>query len=725
MHRIKAVLNENSLDEMKHGVSDECYSSAAHCLIFHIAHSYPVAPDPSSAASHPRELPWVGSARRCSRIRFARSQWKERWAGCNQLERKRGTPDCIFTTPREREELQIVSLPPQRKESYFRSCFRDPKHFGSWLRDPKEERVTSERRVTSDPDFAITKAKSMPTAMLPAGNGVTGKGAIAATLRYVNYTNPTWGEQTGIVAAAPEPAGMSKSSKLLGTRTFCRLHPHRSRSLHCHRTPRGTPHKRFSNCDNLSSHSAFSHPIGQALGMLFTNTNLTWVISAHGASLLIFTTSGLDWPETFSFDCDALWHFRGNGGNWFGQGAVYEWPGENGDVALRVQERKFALVRNSIFARTQTAPASMTFRHGSQNILFGSEFNLREGTHCAIVDDIEARVPELEYILSGSEFKFREGTYRTVIDTIEARLPERENVLFGSEFKPWKAWKGIHRTIIDDVKVIVEGPARIAPIESVSLPPPIAVQLTDICQADSDTRDDNIDRGFPADSRLSQVSHPSITKHIGSLLLAVQTKTRKDAGGLTGECFECLCYRTSNSPIMSTPIQACTISALHSGHDVVEIAQTGKVTRAAGSGKTAGYLISIISKLVGKAKKLDPTLRASPFGNARYSNITQNPMSKARSAGTCRPRFQAYVRDASKFSCLQIGEGDECLTLEFHARNRLFWNFPYALSVGIARVRSKGGQTHRNIKQDAAKKHKAQHPQQRIEECIGTVVHLQ
>ncbi|QPH18825.1 hypothetical protein C2857_003925 [Epichloe festucae Fl1] len=46
-----------------------------------------------------------------------------------------------------------------------------------------------------------------------------------------------------------------------------------------------------------------------------------------------------------------------------------------------------------------------------------------------------------------------------------------------------------------------------------------------------------------------------------------------------------------------TPIQKYTIPSMLQGHDVISIAQTG-------SGKTAAYLIPILSKLMGKAKKL-------------------------------------------------------------------------------------------------------------------------
>ncbi|KAF9768402.1 hypothetical protein IL306_014300 [Fusarium sp. DS 682] len=54
-----------------------------------------------------------------------------------------------------------------------------------------------------------------------------------------------------------------------------------------------------------------------------------------------------------------------------------------------------------------------------------------------------------------------------------------------------------------------------------------------------------------------------------------------------------------------TPIQKFTIPSILTGHDVIGIAQTG-------SGKTAAYLIPILSKLMGKAKKL-AAFRPNPF----------------------------------------------------------------------------------------------------------------
>ncbi|KAK5663188.1 hypothetical protein OQA88_6605 [Cercophora sp. LCS_1] len=69
-----------------------------------------------------------------------------------------------------------------------------------------------------------------------------------------------------------------------------------------------------------------------------------------------------------------------------------------------------------------------------------------------------------------------------------------------------------------------------------------------------------------------------------------------------------------------TPIQKYCIPAIKEGHDVIAIAQTG-------SGKTAAYLIPVLDKLMGKAKKLcadrpnpttfrvgiDPPMRAEPL----------------------------------------------------------------------------------------------------------------
>ncbi|KAJ4343851.1 hypothetical protein N0V87_000134 [Didymella glomerata] len=60
-----------------------------------------------------------------------------------------------------------------------------------------------------------------------------------------------------------------------------------------------------------------------------------------------------------------------------------------------------------------------------------------------------------------------------------------------------------------------------------------------------------------------------------------------------------------------TPIQSYCIPAVLTGHDVVAIAQTG-------SGKTAAFLVPILSKLMGKARQL-----AAPRPNpARYNPLT-------------------------------------------------------------------------------------------------------
>jgi len=60
-----------------------------------------------------------------------------------------------------------------------------------------------------------------------------------------------------------------------------------------------------------------------------------------------------------------------------------------------------------------------------------------------------------------------------------------------------------------------------------------------------------------------------------------------------------------------TPIQAYSIPAIFMGNDVIGVAQTG-------SGKTAAYLIPILSRLMGKAKKL-AAKRPNP---ARYNPQT-------------------------------------------------------------------------------------------------------
>ena len=65
-----------------------------------------------------------------------------------------------------------------------------------------------------------------------------------------------------------------------------------------------------------------------------------------------------------------------------------------------------------------------------------------------------------------------------------------------------------------------------------------------------------------------------------------------------------------------TPIQAYCLPSILKGHDIIAVAQTGKSSISAwcltkgltelcpGSGKTAAFLIPVLSKLMGKAKKL-------------------------------------------------------------------------------------------------------------------------
>ncbi|KAL1301594.1 hypothetical protein AAFC00_005824 [Neodothiora populina] len=70
-----------------------------------------------------------------------------------------------------------------------------------------------------------------------------------------------------------------------------------------------------------------------------------------------------------------------------------------------------------------------------------------------------------------------------------------------------------------------------------------------------------------------------------------------------------------------TAIQAYTIPAVIMGHDIIAIAQTG-------SGKTAAYLIPVISKLMGKARKLQgprPNIN-SPDYDPRRDRVCAEPL---------------------------------------------------------------------------------------------------
>lgn len=78
-----------------------------------------------------------------------------------------------------------------------------------------------------------------------------------------------------------------------------------------------------------------------------------------------------------------------------------------------------------------------------------------------------------------------------------------------------------------------------------------------------------------------------------------------------------------------TPIQAYAIPAILTGHDLIAIAQTGKpfssttthsILTATGSGKTAAFLIPVLSQLMGKAKKL---AAARPYLGDKFDSTVE------------------------------------------------------------------------------------------------------
>ena len=67
-------------------------------------------------------------------------------------------------------------------------------------------------------------------------------------------------------------------------------------------------------------------------------------------------------------------------------------------------------------------------------------------------------------------------------------------------------------------------------------------------------------------------------------------------------------------------MQAYTIPAVLKGHDIIAVAQTG-------SGKTAAFLIPILSKLMGKAKKLcAPRPNPTEFFDPRLNGVRAEPL---------------------------------------------------------------------------------------------------